>query len=113
MVRMGVFKFLQVRFEPVDFTLGNKLNAFYYLNPSQKKSIRFEVSGLSRSDNTTGGEVAVTWRNRNMFRGAELPTANLFAGLEEHTIGGGQTILTKRGVGDTNLYIPRIVSPLP
>src|SRR5258708_7832461 len=111
LVSLGVFKFVKVRFEPVDSTLGNKLNAFYYLNPSQKKSIRFEVSGLSRSDNTTGGEVAVTWRNRNMFRGAELLTASLFAGLEEQTIGGGQTIITKRGGVDLNLYIPRIVSP--
>lgn len=111
LVSLGVFKFVKVRFEPVDSTLGNKLNAFYYLNPTQKRSIRFEVSGLSRSDNTTGGEVALTWRNRNMFRGAELLTASLFAGLEEQSIGGGQTITTKRGGIDLNLYIPRIVSP--
>lgn len=111
LVSLGVFKFVKVRFEAVDSTLGNKLNAFYYLNPAQKKSIRFEVSGLSRSDNTTGGEVALTWRNRNMFKGAELFTASVFAGLEQQTIGGGQTITTKRGGVDLNLYIPRIVSP--
>jgi outer membrane protein insertion porin family len=111
LVSLGVFKFVKVRFEPVDSTRGKKLNAFYYLNPSDKKSIRFEMSGLSRSDNTTGGEVAVTWRNRNLFRGAELFTVGLFAGLEEQTIGGGQTVTTKRGGVDLNLYIPRIVSP--
>ncbi|HWK07577.1 MAG TPA: BamA/TamA family outer membrane protein [Puia sp.] len=111
LVSLGVFKFVKIRFEPVDSSLGNKLNAFYYLNPTQKKSIRFEVSGLSRSDNTTGGEVALTWRNRNVFKGAELLTASLFAGLEEQSIGGGETVTTKRGGVDLNLYIPRIVSP--
>ncbi|HTI10757.1 MAG TPA: BamA/TamA family outer membrane protein [Puia sp.] len=111
LVSLGVFKFVKVRFEPVDSSLGNKLNAFYYLNPTQKKSIRFEVSGLSRSDNTTGGEVAVTWRNRNIFRGAELFTTSVYAGLEEQAVGGGQTIRTTRGGVDLNLYIPRIVSP--
>lgn len=111
LVSLGVFKFVKVRFEPVDSTRGKKLNVFYYLNPSDKKSIRFEMSGLSRSDNTTGGEVAVTWRNRNLFGGAELFTVGIFAGLEEQTIGQGQTITTKRGGVDLNLYIPRIVSP--
>lgn len=111
LVSLGVFKFVKVRFEPMDSTRGKKLNAFYYLSPSDKKSIRFEMSGLSRSDNTTGGEVAVTWRNRNLFRGAELFTVGLFAGLEEQSIGKGQTITTKRGGIDLNLYIPRIVSP--
>ncbi len=110
LVSLGVFKFVKVRFEPMDSTRGKKLNAFYYLSPSDKKSIRFEMSGLSRSDNTTGGEVAVTWRNRNLFRGAELFTVGLFAGLEEQSIGKGQTITTKRGGIDLNLYIPRIVS---
>jgi len=111
LVSLGVFKFVKIRFEPVDSSLGNKLNAFYYLNPTKKKSLRFEVSGLSRSDNTTGGEVAVSWRNRNIFKGAELFTTSIFAGLEEQSLGKGQTVTTKRGGIDLNLYIPRIVSP--
>jgi hypothetical protein len=55
--------------------------------------------------------VAVTWRNRNIFRGAELFTTSVYAGLEEQAVGGGQTIRTTRGGVDLNLYIPRIVSP--
>ncbi|HZE85038.1 MAG TPA: hypothetical protein VE035_12065, partial [Puia sp.] len=95
LVSLGTFKFVKPRFEPVDSSLGNKLDAFYYLNPSKKKSIQTEVSGLTRSDNSTGGEVSVSWRNRNFFKGAELFTATVYAGLEEQFIGGGQKIATR------------------
>jgi len=111
LVSLGTFKFVKPRFEPVDSSLGNKLDAFYYLNPSKKKSIQTEVSGLTRSDNSTGGEFSVSWRNRNFFKGAELFTVTVYAGLEEQLIGTGQKITTRRGGVDLNLYIPRIVSP--
>jgi outer membrane protein assembly factor BamA len=110
LVSLGVFKFVKARYERSDST-GNGLNLIYYLNPTQKKSIRFEVSGLTRSDNTLGGEVAVTWRNRNLFRGAELFTTSVYAGLEEQFIGGGEQISTRRAGLDLNLYFPRILSP--
>ncbi len=113
LVSLGTFKFVKARFEPVDSAGLNKLNAFYYLTPARKKSIRFEVSGLTRSDNTTGSEIALSWRNRNIFRGAELFTASVYAGLEEQYIGATQKIGTRRGGVDLDLYIPRIVAPFP
>ena len=109
LVSLGVFRFVKARYEKAD-SAGNGLDVTYYLNPTQKKSIRFEVSGLTRSDNTTGGEVAISWRNRNMFKGAELFTASIYAGLEEQLLGNGVKIGTRRGGVDLNLYFPRIVS---
>jgi outer membrane protein insertion porin family len=111
LVSLGVFKFVKARFEPVGGVDSNKLNAYYYLTPARKKSIRFEVSGLTRDDNTTGGEVTLNWRNRNTFRGAELFSASVYAGLEEQYIGAGQKIGTQRAGVDLDLYIPRIVGP--
>ncbi len=113
LVSLGVFKFVKARFEPgrqreAD---SNKLNAYYYLTPGRKKSIRFEVSGLTRSDNTTGGEVALSWRNRNIFRGAELLSASIYGGLEEQYVGANQKVGTRRGGVSLDLYIPRIVAP--
>ena len=109
LVSLGVFKFVKARYERTDSN-SNALDVTYYLNPTQKKSIRFEVSGLTRSDNTTGGEVALSWRNRNFFRGAELFTASLYAGLEEQFLGQGKKVSTRRGGADLNLYFPRIIS---
>lgn len=109
LVSLGVFRFVRARFEPVDTMGTDLLNAYYYLSPTKRKSIRFEVSALTRSDNTTGGEVGITWRNRNIFRGAELFTANIYAGLEEQFIGSGQQVTTKRGGLSLNLFVPRII----
>jgi outer membrane protein insertion porin family len=110
LVSLGVFKFVKVRFEESD-SLQNRLNTFYYLTTTQKKSIRFEVSGLTTSDNANGGQLSVTWRNRNLFRGAELFTTSFYGGLERQYLGSGQyTNINKLGV-DLNLYVPRIISP--
>ena len=110
LISLGVFKFVKVRFDESD-TAKKALNAFYYLTPAQKKSIRFEVSGLTKSDNASGGQVSINWRNRNFFRGAELFTASAYGGLEKQFIGKGQSINTNKLGLDFNLYFPRIVAP--
>ncbi len=110
LISLGVFKFVKVRFDDTD-TAKNTLNAFYYLTPTQKKSIRFEVSGLTKSDNANGGQVSVNWRNRNFFHGAELFTVNVYAGLEKQFIGKGKSINTNKLGLDFNLYFPRIIAP--
>ena len=79
LISLGVFKFVKIRFDEKD-TSEKKLNAYYYLTPTEKKSIRFEVSGLTQSDNANGGQVSVNWRNRNIFRGAELLTTTAYVG---------------------------------
>jgi outer membrane protein insertion porin family len=111
LVTLGVYKFVKARFVETDTAGPNKLNAFYYLTPTEKKSLQFQATGLSRSDNTTGGQLSVTWKNRNLFRGAELFTASVSAGLDEQFIGAGQEISTRTAGLDLNLFIPRFVAP--
>jgi outer membrane protein insertion porin family len=112
LVSLGVFSFVKARFEPVKGAdSSHLLDAYYYLTPTQQKSIQFEVTGLTRSDNTTGTELSIIWRHRNLFRGAELFTANLYGGLEEQAAAAGQRINTRRAGLDLSLYIPRIISP--
>ena len=86
LVNMGVFKFVKARFEEVD-TNGYYLDPYYFLTPLPKKSWRLEVTGLTKSNNATGGEVSVNWRNRNLLRGAELFTASVFGGVEKQISG--------------------------
>ena len=70
-----------------------------------------EVTGLTRSDNTTGTELSVDWKNRNLLRGAELFTVRLYGGLEEQFAAANQKIGTRRAGLDLNLYVPRIIAP--
>lgn len=111
LITLGVYKFVKARFEETDTAGPHQLNAFYYLTPMPKKSIQFQVTGLTRSDNTTGGQVSVTWKNRNLFRGAELLTVGVSAGLDEQFLGAGQQVSTRTFGANADLYIPRFIAP--
>ncbi|HXB93759.1 MAG TPA: BamA/TamA family outer membrane protein [Puia sp.] len=112
LVSLGVFRFVKARFEPASRADSNhKLDAYYYLTPNLKKSLRFEASALTRSDNTTGGELSVNWRHRNAFHGAELFIASVYGGLEQQYVSKGTKVHIQRGGADLNLYIPRIIAP--
>jgi outer membrane protein assembly factor BamA len=111
LISLGVFKFVKIRFDEKD-TAENKLNAYYYLTPREKKSIRFEVSGLTQSDNANGGQISVNWRHRNFFRGAELLTTTAYLGYLRQNLGQGQfTNSTKFGV-DVSLFVLKIIGPV-
>ena len=106
---LGVYKFVKARFEPTPGS-DSLLNAYYYLTPTLPKSLRAQVSGLTKSNNATGGEFTVSWRNRNLFKGAELLTVSAYAGIEQQ-ISGGINVSTRRTGIEANLYIPRIIAP--
>ena len=111
LISLGVFKFVKIRFDESD-TAQNKLNAYYYLTPTEKKSIRFEVSGLTQSNDANGGQVSVNWRNRNFLRGAELFTTTAYVGYLRQYLGQGvHTNTTKFGV-TASLFLPRIIGPI-
>jgi outer membrane protein insertion porin family len=109
LVNLGTFKFVKARFEEVD-TAGHYLDPYYFLTPLPKKSWRMEVTGLTKSNNATGGEVSVNWRNRNFLRGAELFTVSVFGGIEGQ-VNGTQNVATNRFGTELNLYVPRIIAP--
>ncbi len=118
LVSLGVFQFVKARFEPaLSADTNGRLNLFYYLTPAQKKQLRFEVTALTRSDNTTGTELALNWRHRNLFRGGELLNIRLYSGLEGQSVGFDSLLrkniksLTRRAGVDVSLTIPKIVSP--
>ena len=109
LVNLGTFKFVKARFEEVD-TAGYYLDPYYFLTPLPRKSLGFEVTGLTKSNNATGGEVSLNWKNRNFFHGAELFTFGVFGGIEAQ-VNGAQSVATNRVGFETNLFIPRIIAP--
>ncbi len=110
---LGVYRFVKARFLP-DPASDSLLNAYYYLTPTQKKSLRFQVSGLTKSDNSNGGELSVNWRDRSLFKGAELLTITAYGGLEKQFSAGTSAttrVDTRRLGAEADLYVPRIISP--
>ena len=108
LITLGVYKFVKVRFEPGDS--AQTLNAFYYLTPTNKKSVRFQVSALQKSNNATGTDFTVNWRNRNLLRGAELLTISANGGVEKQISSGINDNLITAGI-EADLYVPRILAP--
>ncbi len=110
LVNVGTFKFVKNEFKSSD-SLSSALDAFYYLTPLPKKSIRVELLGKTNSANYTGSELNVNWTNRNIFRGAEQLTVTAFAGIETQVSGqnGGYNVL--RFGGDASLTWPKFITP--
>ena len=111
LVTLGVFKFVKNRFEVVEGTDSAKLDAFYYLTPLPKKSLRAEVNANTKSNNLTGSSLTVGWRNRNTFKGGELFSIDATGGFEVQFSGRFRGFNTYRGGIETNLAFPRFLIP--
>ena len=111
LINLGVFKFVKNRFEDVPSVDSPKLDAYYYLTPLPKKALRLELTGHTKSNNLTGSQVTLSWRNRNTFRGGELLTVNASVGSEYQYSGLSQAYNTYRLAIEPTLTWPRFVIP--
>lgn len=107
---LGTFKFVKNRFDDSD-TGRAMLDAYYYLTPYPKKSIRAEITGRTNSANFTGSEFTLSWRNRNAFRGAELLTLSAYIGTDVQVSGNNSGGNILRYGAEANLNIPRFITP--
>ena len=110
LVNLGTFKFVKNQFAVSD-TTGNYLDAFYYLTPLPKKSLRLELLAKTNSANYTGTELNLNWSNRNALGGAELLTISAFGGLEVQVAGQNNGFNVYRFGSEANLIWPRLVAP--
>ena len=110
LINLDEFKFVRNRFEPVPDSA--KLDAYYYLTPQPKKSLRGEVTATTQSNGFNGTEFTVRWRNRNTFGAGEQLTISAYVGAE--TQAGGQNVTGTnafRTGAEANFAIPRFIIP--
>ncbi|MES2543381.1 MAG: BamA/TamA family outer membrane protein [Bacteroidota bacterium] len=110
LVNLGTFKFVKNQFKVCD-TTGHFLDAYYYLTPLTKKSIRVEVLAKTNSANYSGTELNVNWSNRNTFKGAELLSISAYGGLEVQVSGQNKGFNVYRVGSEASLLWPRLISP--
>lgn len=112
LINLGTFKFVRNRFAPDVQGDSTVLDVHYYLTPYPKKSLRLEIAGTSKSNSLTGSQLTVSWRNRNIFKRAELLTINASAGIESQ-FGAGARGVTNYSYGlNATITFPRLVSPI-
>jgi outer membrane protein insertion porin family len=107
---LGTFKFVNIRFEPIDSAL---LDVNIYLTQLKKKSVRMEAQGVSKSNNFVGPGVSFTFTNRNFMKGAELFQVKLNTSYEVQFSRQSVRPLNSFDVGvETSLTFPRFILPL-
>jgi outer membrane protein insertion porin family len=111
LMNLGVFKYVSVRMVRADSAGMPRLDAHIYLTPLFSKTIRFELQGVSKSNDLVGPVFSSSFRNRNLLRGAELFKLTLEAGFEI-PVRGAQSTGTSYEIGSRGeLEIPKFLIP--
>jgi len=111
LISMNIFKFVKNRFEVVPNTDSALLNTFYYLTRLPKKSLRLELNANTKSNNLTGSNITLGWKNRNALRGGELFNIKASAGFEIQYSGQFKGYNTFRYGIEPSLSFPRFLVP--
>jgi outer membrane protein insertion porin family len=110
---LGSYKFVNIRFNETDTTAAQgkgSLMADIFLSPLTKRSIRTELQAVSKSNGFAGPGVAVTYSNRNLFKGGETLSLSGNFSYEAQLSGGKNAGLSSIAGGlKADLTIPRLV----
>jgi outer membrane protein insertion porin family len=109
LINLDLFKFVKNRFEMVGDSA--RLNAYYYLTPLPLKSLRTEVSSVTRSNNLNGSDVTFSWTHRNLFRNGSHLKLSAYVGSDVQFSGALAGYNTYRTGAEMNFALPRFVVP--
>jgi len=106
---LGVYQFVSIKYVPD--SSGKLLNPHIRLTPNVNQSLRLEVSGTSKSNGFTGPGFKTSYRNKNLFRGAEMLSVNLIGGYEAQIATNTKGLNSYELGINTELGIPRFLLP--
>ncbi|PKV75101.1 translocation and assembly module lipoprotein TamL [Pontibacter ramchanderi] len=119
---LSAYKFVNLQYER-DTLKDDRLDAFIYMTPDMKKSLRAEAQMVSKSNNLAGPGISVSFRNRNAFKGSEVLTLDL-TGRFENQVGGQRAVASGESASENtaglnsyelgaqaSLTFPRLVAP--
>ncbi len=109
---MGVFKFANIKF--VDTIINNQgsLDAWINLTQLQKKSLQIQMQTVTKSNNFTGPALTLSYKNRNLSKGAELFIFNIDGSFETQLTGAKKGLNSFEIGANTQLFVPKFVAPI-
>lgn len=114
---IGNYRYVNVRFSEQDTSLADGegvLDADIYLSPLNRRSVRAELQGLSKSNNFAGPGILLSLRNRNLWHGGETLNISANAAYETQIAAGDRTGLNSIELGlKADLIFPRVIFPIP
>ena len=115
---ISTYKFVNVQFEeqPIteDDTIGY-LNTHVYLSPLNKRALSAELQANAKSNGFTGPTLALSYTNRNLFKGGEVLKITGKFGYEAQLRGNANntTGLNSTQLGlSADLVFPRLLFPM-
>ncbi len=113
---IGAYKFVNIRYDEVDSLATDSiryLDANIFLSPLSKRVLRAELQGVTKSNNLTGPNLAISLTNRNLFNGGEILNISGKVGYEFQIAAGEQEGLNSLQLGlGSDLIFPRLLFPL-
>ncbi len=114
---IGAYKFVNIQYKEVDTLATDSLGileANIYLSPLNKRAIRAELQAVTKSNNFAGPGLALTFSNRNLFKGGETLNISGNVGYEVQAGGGGGNGgKSSISLGlKTELIFPRVIFPV-
>lgn len=111
LMAMGVFRFVNVRFDDTLKDGKGYLNAEINLTQQAPKMIKLDLDVSGKSNNYTGPTITARYTNRNLWRGAELLQLNI-NGTYETQLTGTQKGFNSWELGaGIQLVTPRFITP--
>lgn len=110
LINLNTFKFVKNRFEVANVD-SPRLNAYYYLTPMPSKSLRVELTTVTRSNNLNGNQINFSWQHRNMFRSAMQANVTAYVGTDVQFSGAFSGYNTYRTGIEADFGLPLFVVP--
>jgi outer membrane protein assembly factor BamA len=105
---IGIFKYASARFFKIDSIPGT-LNANVLLTPVRKISLSAEMNASVKSNNYVGPGLNLSYKNRNLFGGAELLDITLAGFFDVQYSGESKGETAYEIVLDASLTLPKTV----
>lgn len=109
---MGVFKFASVKFVDTIINGQGLLDSWIQLTPLQKKSLQVQMQTVTKSNNYTGPALTLSYKNRNLCKGAELFIFNIDGSFETQLTGAKKGLNSFEVGANTSLFVPKFITPV-
>jgi len=108
---LGVYKFISVQLSKPK--PGNKVDAYILLTPRKRMELGYDIEVNTDNGGVVGTALSISYRNRNLLKGAEAFRVNTNFGLDflPQRI-GTDSLFTGTDFGiETELYLPKFLVP--
>ncbi|WP_209330732.1 BamA/TamA family outer membrane protein [Lunatimonas salinarum] len=113
---IGNYRYVNIRYTERDSASSDGtgfLDATISLSPQNKRSLRAEFQGVSKSNNFAGPAFLLSYRNRNIFQGGEILNVTGKVAYETQIASGEREGLSSFEFGlSSELIFPRVVFPI-